>query len=89
MASYPLTSMTDFMTWTRKDDLHLDPWIRTNQRLDATAVNPAERSMTVTGTLAEWEKWTEMAFPQTGRHVVSGGLSLPATTHHEVDTPES
>jgi hypothetical protein len=28
--------------------------------------------MRVTGTVAEWEVWTKMAFPQTGSYVVPG-----------------
>ena len=75
-ASYPLTPMTDFQRWTRADGLHLDPWIRTHQRLGAAIVKPAPRSMVVSGTVAQWEKWTGMAFPQTGRYVVPGGLDL-------------
>jgi GNAT superfamily N-acetyltransferase len=75
-ASYPLTPMADFMGWTRPDGLHLDPWIRTHQRLGATILAPAPRSMVVTGTVAAWEKWTGMAFPQTGRYVVPGALDL-------------
>ncbi|NUT50806.1 MAG: hypothetical protein HOV94_26380 [Saccharothrix sp.] len=75
-ASYPLTSMADFQRWTREDGLHLDPWIRTHQRLGATILAPAPRSMVVTGTVAQWEKWTGMAFPQTGHYVVPGALDL-------------
>jgi hypothetical protein len=75
-ATYPLTSMEDFQHWTREDGLHLDPWIRTHQRLGATILGPAARSMVVTGTVAEWERWTGMAFPQSGRYVVAGGLDL-------------
>jgi len=77
-ASYPLTSMADFAGWTREDGLHLDPWIRTHQRLGATILTPAPRSMVVSGTVEQWEKWTGMAFPQTGRYVVPGGLDLLA-----------
>ncbi len=73
---YPLTPMADFATWTRDDGLHLDPWIRAHQRLGATVLAPAERSMVITGTVAEWESWTEMAFPQTGRYVVPQALDL-------------
>jgi GNAT superfamily N-acetyltransferase len=75
-ASYPLTPMTDFLRWTREDGLHLDPWIRTHQRLGATILAPAPRSMVVSGTIAQWEQWTGMAFPQTGRYVVPGALDL-------------
>ncbi|MFD9700525.1 Long-chain-fatty-acid--CoA ligase [Lentzea sp. NPDC059081] len=77
-ARYPLASMDDFAGWTREDGLHLDPWIRTHQRLGAVILGPAPRSMVVTGPVAEWERWTGMAFPQSGRYVVAGGLDLVA-----------
>ncbi|MDX3074255.1 hypothetical protein ACIP98_09485 [Streptomyces sp. NPDC088354] len=73
-ARYPLTSMEDFARWTRDDGLHLDPWIRTHQRLGATVLAPAPRSMVIPGTVAQWEQWTSMAFPQTGRYVVPDAL---------------
>ncbi|MEO6082535.1 MAG: Long-chain-fatty-acid--CoA ligase [Umezawaea sp.] len=75
-ASYPLTPMADYLRWTREDGLHLDPWIRTHQRLGATILVPAPRSMVVSGTVAQWEEWTGMAFPQTGRYVIPGGHDL-------------
>lgn len=78
---YPLISMADFATWARADGLHLDPWIRTHQRLGAEILCPAPRSMIVTGTVAEWQGWAAMAFPQTGRYVVPGALDLV-----EIDT---
>lgn len=73
-ARYPLTSMDDFARWTRDDGLHLDPWIRTHQRLGATVLASAPRSMVIPGTVAQWEQWTGMAFPQTGRYVVADAL---------------
>jgi GNAT superfamily N-acetyltransferase len=73
---YPLTPMDEFAAWTRSDGLHLDPWIRTHQRLGATILGPAPRSMMITGTVAEWESWADMAFPGSGRYVVPGALDL-------------
>jgi GNAT superfamily N-acetyltransferase len=73
---YPLTPMERFATWTRDDGLHIDPWIRTHQRLGATILAPAPRSMVITGTVAEWERWTGMAFPETGEYVVPDALDL-------------
>lgn len=73
-AKYPLTTMADFARWTRADGLHPDPWIRTHQRLGASVLAPAPRSMVVPGTVAEWEKWTGMAFPRTGQYVVPDAL---------------
>jgi GNAT superfamily N-acetyltransferase len=73
---YPLTPMSDFARWTRADGLHLDPWIRTHQRLGAQILCPAPRSMIVEGTVAQWEAWAAMAFPETGQYVVPGALDL-------------
>lgn len=73
---YPLTAMAEFAGWTRADGLHLDPWIRTHQRLGATILGPAARSMVITGTVAEWEEWAAMAFPSSGSYVVPGALDL-------------
>jgi GNAT superfamily N-acetyltransferase len=73
---YPLTSMADFATWTRDDGLHLDPWIRTHQRLGATVLAVAERSMVITGTVNDWASWAAMAFPQSGDYIVPGALDV-------------
>jgi len=73
---YPLTSMADFARWTRADGEHLDPWIRTHQRLGARIIAAAPESQTMTGTVAEWEQWTGMVFPESGQYVIPQGLSL-------------
>jgi GNAT superfamily N-acetyltransferase len=73
---YPLTPMEAFARWDRGDGLHLDPWIRTHQRLGATILGPATDSMIIKGTVTEWEKWTGMAFPETGSYVVPDALDL-------------
>jgi hypothetical protein len=74
----PLTPMDNFARWTRSDGLHIDSWIRTHQRLGASILAPAPRSMIITGTVAEWEDWADMAFPETGRYVVPDALDLVA-----------
>lgn len=73
---YPLTPMAAFAAWRREDGLALDPWVRTRQRMGARVLGPAARSMVVTGTVAEWESWTGMAFPESGRYVVPDALGL-------------
>jgi len=73
---YPLATMSEFSGWVRSDGLHLDSWIRTHQRLGASILAPAPRSMLITGTVTEWESWAEMAFPQSGHYVVPGALDL-------------
>lgn len=89
---YPLTPMENFARWTRSDGRHLDPWIRTHQRLGASILTAAPRSMTITGTVTEWENWADMAFPETGHYVVPDALDLAAIdrerdrgTYHETN----
>jgi hypothetical protein len=73
---YPLTPMASYARWTRADGAHIDPWLRTHLRLGGVILGPAPRSMIVTGTVAEWEEWTGVAFPETGRYVVPRALDL-------------
>ena len=68
--------MAEYATWTREDGLSLDPWIRTHQRMGASIIKPAPNSTVVTGTVADWEGWAEMAFPVTGSYFVPGALNL-------------
>ncbi|WP_203924357.1 hypothetical protein [Rugosimonospora africana] len=74
-ARYPLSPMRRFMHWTRDDGAPLDPWLRTHHRMGAVILAEAERSMTMTGTVAEWEGWTGMRFPDSGPYVVPGALA--------------
>ncbi len=41
-------------------------------------------ALTVVGTVAEWEAWTGMAFPESGRYVVPGALQ-PVAIDRERD----
>jgi len=40
--------------------------------------------MTIPGTIAEWEDWAKMVFPETGSYVVSGALE-PVEIDREAD----
>ena len=75
-ASYPLTPMATFARWRRPDGSHLDPWIRVHERLGATILVPAPRSMIINGSVAQWEEWASMSFPESGAYVVPGALDL-------------
>lgn len=75
-ARYPLTPIERFATWTREDGSPLDPWLRTHWRLGARLIAMAPRSQTMTGTVAEWQQWTGLVFPDSGDYVIPDGLSL-------------
>ena len=71
---YPLTPMERYLRWRRPDGWLRDPWLRVHERLGAEILGLAPSSMTITGTVAEWEGWAGMAFPDTGDYVVPGAL---------------
>jgi GNAT superfamily N-acetyltransferase len=77
---YPLIPIESYVKWRREDGFHYDPWIRTHERVGADVLDPAPRSMTITGSREEWEAWTELQFPEDGAYVVPGAL---ATVHFE------
>ncbi|HEY7149288.1 MAG TPA: GNAT family N-acetyltransferase [Gaiellaceae bacterium] len=72
---YPLVPMERYVTWRRADGTHLDPWLRTHERLGAPIVKVASESMRIPGTVSEWEEWAGMAFPESGTYVVPGALA--------------
>lgn len=71
---YPLTAMERYIQWTNEGGEMFDPWMRVHERLGATIMKVAGNTLTVEGTLAEWEGWAGMAFPDSGAYVVPGAL---------------
>jgi len=78
VSRYPLAPMENFTRWTGATAFTSTPWIRTHQRLGASILASAPRSMIITGTVLEWEDWAAMAFPETGQYVVPDALDLVA-----------
>ena len=72
---YPLTPIDRYAAWTREDGLPFDPWIRTHVRLGAEILRPEPESMRIAATVAEWESWTGLAFPESGDYVFPEGLA--------------
>jgi GNAT superfamily N-acetyltransferase len=81
---YPLVPIERYVTWRRPDGSHLDPWLRTHERLGGEILKVAPRSMAIPGTVAEWEEWAGMAFPESGAYVVPGAL-VPVEIDRERD----
>ncbi len=79
---YPLTPIERYVAWCGDDGLPLDPWIRTHVRAGGTILRPAPQSLRITGSLAEWEAWTELRFPDDGDYVIPGGLSVLTIDRH-------
>ena len=71
---YPLVPIERYVLWRREDGYHYDPWLRAHERVGAEILSPAPRSMTITGTRAQWEEWTDLQFPEDGDYVVPQAL---------------
>ncbi|MDQ3936517.1 MAG: hypothetical protein M3340_17995 [Actinomycetota bacterium] len=81
---YPLAPIERYARWTREDGQPFDPWIRLHVRLGARILRPEPRSLAISGTVAEWEGWTGMSFPESGEYVFPAGLA-PVAIDREAD----
>jgi hypothetical protein len=81
---YPITSIEEYVTWTRDNGEAFDPWIRVHVRRGGTIAKPIPRSMSIAGTVAEWEQWTSMRFPGDGKYTFPDGLA-PVEIDHDRD----
>ena len=71
---YPLQPMERYITWTRPDGSLFDPWLRLHQRMGAEIVRIAPKAIVITDTVARWEEWTGLRFPEIGTYVVPGAF---------------
>ncbi len=69
---YPHVPIERYVGWLREDGLPFDPWLRLHVRLGGRIVRVAPRSMVIAGSVAAWEDWTGLRFPESGPYVVEG-----------------
>ena len=72
---YPLTPIERYAHWTREDGLPFDAWLRLHVRLGAEILKAEPRSLRITAPVDDWERWTGMAFPDSGEYVFPEGLA--------------
>jgi GNAT superfamily N-acetyltransferase len=82
---YPLIATERYAAWRREDGMLFDPWLRAHERLGAEVLGVAPESMTIPGTVAEWEEWAGMELPESGEYVVPGAL-VPVCIDREAGT---
>jgi hypothetical protein len=81
---YPLTPMERYVQWCNDQGQPFDPWMRVHTRLGAEIVKVCPRSMCITGTVADWEGWTGMCFPESGTYIVPEAL-VPVEIDRDTD----
>jgi hypothetical protein len=81
---YPLISLDDYITWTNEQGLPFDGWLRVHARVGGKVIKVCHESKIIRGSRAEWERWTQMKFPQSGRYIIPGAL-VPVVMNVEKD----
>jgi GNAT superfamily N-acetyltransferase len=70
----PVTPFAEYTARRRDDGLPADSWVRVHVRAGARIVKIAPTSFVAIGTLAEWQRWTGLAFDHSGDVIVPGAL---------------
>jgi GNAT superfamily N-acetyltransferase len=81
---YPLTPIERYIHWRRDDGLLFDPWLRAHERVGAEVLGVAPDSLISEGSVADFEAWCGLAFPESGSYVVEGAL-VPVEIDRERD----
>ena len=81
---HPHVAIHDYITWKNDEGLPKDPWLRVHVRAGARIVKPCERAMEISGTAAEWHRWTGISFDRSGAYIVPGAL-VPVAYDGESD----
>ncbi len=71
----PFTPMDEYAGRRAADGLPADPWLRVHVRAGGTVVKVAPTSMVVAGTVADWTRWTAVAFGASRQVAVPGALA--------------
>lgn len=82
---FPLVPMSEYITWTNRDNLPFDPWLRVHARLGARIVKPCHKAMTIPGTVTQWREWTGLKLERSGQYIVPNALN-PIEIDIESDT---
>lgn len=83
-SKYPLTAMDRYIQWKSREGRPFDPWLRVHVRQGAKIIKPCAKAVEIKGTVADWEKWTGMHFPESGAYIVEGAL-CPVHMDREAD----
>lgn len=59
----------------RADGLPCDPWLRKHIQVGGRILRIAPRSMVLEASIAEWQLWTGLEFPQSGPYIIPGGAA--------------
>ncbi len=73
--NYPLIPMEEYLKWQNKNGLPFDPWIRVHIKIGGKIVGICRKSMTISGSVSQWEKWTGLIFQSSGDYIIDKALT--------------
>ncbi len=71
---HPLTPFDEYVSWRRTDGSPFDPWLRAHWKMGGSMMKTAPKAVSVNGSVADWENWTDRPFDESGEYVVDGAL---------------
>jgi hypothetical protein len=71
---YPLIPFENYINWLNKDNQPFDPWIRVHVKTGGKIAGICSRSMFISGSVSDWEKWSGLEIPESGDYVVDKAL---------------
>ena len=83
-SKYPLIPIEKYAFWKNEDGLSFDPWLRVHDKLGGKILKTAEISMVITGKIKDWEGWTNITIPESGKYIIEGALN-PLEVDYEQD----
>lgn len=71
---YPLISMEDYLKWTNQKGEPFDSWIRVHMKAGGEVVKICSESMTIQGSINNWNDWTGLSFQTSGLYTIEKAL---------------
>eukprot|EP00026_Physarum_polycephalum_P006155 Phypoly_transcript_06196.p1 GENE.Phypoly_transcript_06196~~Phypoly_transcript_06196.p1 ORF type:complete len:206 (+),score=23.88 Phypoly_transcript_06196:642-1259(+) len=73
---YPLIPIERYMNWKTNTGAPFDPWLRRHVQMGAKILKAAPHSQFCSGTVQQWEEWTNIEFPESGDYIVPGAIGV-------------
>jgi hypothetical protein len=83
-SKYPLIPINNYANWKKEDGIVFDPWLKVHDKLGGKILKTAEKSMIITGKVKEWEEWTKIKMPESGKYIIEGALN-PVEVNYDQD----
>lgn len=73
-STYPMMAMEEYINRKNENGLPFDPWIRVHVKDGGKIIGVCNKSMTIEGSISEWENWTGKKFTDSGEYIIEQAL---------------